>query len=89
MGSHTNSRAFNIIAIATTVVVIALSLTLLVQTVRGSLMTMGKQARSTIQGRLRAQIVRQEPEQFARSSRLLYTRQRCAGRAWCAFGFTM
>ena len=33
MGSSTNSRAFNIIAVITTVVVLALSLTLLIQTV--------------------------------------------------------
>ncbi len=37
LGSYTNSRAFNIIAVLTTLVVIALSLTLLVQTVRDNL----------------------------------------------------
>ena len=44
MGSYTNSRAFNAIAIATTLVVIALSLTLLGQTVRDILFAPRKQA---------------------------------------------
>lgn len=50
MGSYTNSRAFNVIAVATTIVVITLSLTLLGQTVRDILFAPKKQAGAANRG---------------------------------------
>jgi NRAMP (natural resistance-associated macrophage protein)-like metal ion transporter len=45
MGASTNSRAFNVIAVVTTVIVVTLSITLLVQAVRDSFLPARREAR--------------------------------------------